>query len=151
MTEKFNPFVHLDAIRLEAVGRVQTSYSQAAFTDSVLPGRTIPSADDLPASLIYFADEPEIVTGLDPVDSKLKPVLQVVAYVDASVTHPEQILDARGKEIWNTLEQYAFTSISNAKAQGLGFSYQTDAESSLTSLTVSFQLEFNSTVTLEGQ
>ena len=147
MTEQFNPFAHLNALRLEAVSRVQTFFSQAAFTDSVLPGRTIPNTDELPASLIYFADEPEIATAMDTLDNKLKPILQVVSYVHASASHPDSVLDARGLEIWKALDNYRFQNTAGVTIQGVGFSYETDADTQLTSLTVNFQLTFNSTVT----
>ncbi len=52
----FNPFEKLDDACLEAVSCIKNAFDEKAFVDRVLPGRTIPNPDELPASLVYFSE-----------------------------------------------------------------------------------------------
>ncbi len=132
----FNPFDKTNAARLEAVDLLKAVYSANGFIDSVLPGRTAPNADELPASIIYLS-EPDIKRAMDEDDSSIRLVLEIVTFVEASKLHPDETLDKRGKLIWETFNQAKLVSAKD-KLLGRGFEYDTDPDTNLCSLTITF-------------
>lgn len=134
----FNPFNKTNEARLEAVDLLKVAYGDAGFTDTVLPGRTAPNADELPASIIYLS-EPQIQRAMDEDDNSTKFVLEIVTFVEASKLHPDEILDKRGKLIWETFNQKKL-AVAKDKLLGRGFEYETDPETNLCSLTITFNI-----------
>lgn len=132
----FNPFDKTNEARLEAVNLLKAVYSANGFIDSVLPGRTAPNADELPASIIYLS-EPDIKRAMDEDDSSIRLVLEIVTFVEASKLHPDETLDKRGKLIWETFNQAKLASAKD-KLLGRGFEYETDPDTNLCSLTITF-------------
>lgn len=132
----FNPFDKTNAARLEAVDLLKAVYSANGFMAAVLPGRTAPNADELPASIIYLT-EPNIKRAMDEDDSSTSLVLEIVTLVEASKFHPDETLDKHGKLIWETFNQ---TKLASAKEKllGRGFEYETDPDTNLCSLTITF-------------
>lgn len=132
----FNPFDKTNEARLEAVDLLKAAYGDAGFTDTVLPGRTAPNADELPASIIYLS-EPQIKRAMDEDDNSTNLALEIVTLVEASKLHPDEILDKRGKLIWATFNQAKLVSAKD-KLLGRGFEYDTDPDTNLCSLTITF-------------
>jgi len=134
----YNPFDHTNAARLEAVNLLTDAFAEKAFTDSVLPGRTNVNPDELPASLIYLSD-PLIIRKPDEDENETQYLLQIISCVKGDHYHPEELLDKRGKVIWDTFNNKKIEHVKN-KILGVSFEYETDTESNLCSLTITFKI-----------
>lgn len=134
----FNPFEKIDDACLEAVSLIKTAFESLGFMDSVLPGRTIPNQDELPASLVYLSD-PELNLSMDGVRG-LGGMLTVVTYIDSKRFHPEKLLNQRGKQIFTALNDVKLPS-GKERSMLQSFDYETDPDTALTSLTMNFSLK----------
>lgn len=134
----FNPFDKTIQTRLEAVNLLKAAYQAKGFTDSVLPGRTVPNPDELPASIIYLSDS-DIKRAMAEDDNSTNFSLEFVIFLEADKYHPEEILDNRGHVIWETFNQVKLTS-AKEKLLGRSFEYETDPDTNMCSLTISFYI-----------
>lgn len=134
----FNPFDKTIQTRLEAVNLLKAAYQAKGFTDSVLPGRTVPNPDELPASIIYLSDS-DIKRAMAEDDNSTNFSLEFVIFLEADKYHPEEILDNRGHVIWETFNQVKLIS-AKEKLLGRSFEYETDPDTNMCSLTISFNI-----------
>jgi hypothetical protein len=134
----FNPFEKIDDACLEAVSLIKIAFESLGFMDSVLPGRTIPNQEELPASLVYLSD-PVPITSMDGIKG-LGGTLTVVTYIDSKRFHPEKLLNQRAKVIFATLNDVKLPS-GKERSMLQSFDYETDPDTALTSLTMDFSLK----------